>query len=121
MIIFFVNIVSKPGMLLQKLTTKEPDTDMVEVAIKAVEAVFDWQEFLDVYYENESDKEAAIQASENLLKQNIQALDIKISKDSNSVVKSVDKPNEDTDTKEPNMDTSVYADTIEDDIEEFEF
>ena len=117
----FVNIVSKPGMLLQKLTTKEPDADMVEVAIKAVEAVFDWQEFLDVYYENESDKEAAIQASENLLKQNIQALDIKISKDSNSVVKSVDKPNEDTDTKEPNMDTSVYADTIEDDIEEFEF
>ncbi|MBQ4529862.1 MAG: DUF1385 domain-containing protein [Lachnospiraceae bacterium] len=38
---------SKPGMLLQKLTTKEPDESMVEVAIKAVEAVFDWQEFLE--------------------------------------------------------------------------
>ena len=32
---------SKPGMALQKLTTKEPTPDMAEVAIKAVEAVFD--------------------------------------------------------------------------------
>lgn len=42
-----IKIVSAPGMALQKLTTKEPDADMVEVAIKAVEAVFDWKEFLD--------------------------------------------------------------------------
>lgn len=37
---------SKPGLLLQKLTTKEPTPDMVEVAIKAVEAVFDWKMYL---------------------------------------------------------------------------
>lgn len=30
---------------MQKLTTKEPDDDMIEVAIAAVEAVFDWKEF----------------------------------------------------------------------------
>lgn len=41
-----VDIVSAPGMALQKLTTKEPDEKMVEVAIKAVEAVFDWRTFL---------------------------------------------------------------------------
>lgn len=41
-----VTFLSKPGMALQKLTTKEPTEDMVEVAIKAVEAVFDWQSFL---------------------------------------------------------------------------
>lgn len=36
---------SKPGMLIQKLTTKEPDDSMIEVAIASVEAVFDWKEF----------------------------------------------------------------------------
>ena len=37
---------SKPGMALQKLTTKEPTPDMAEVAIQAVEAVFDWKAYL---------------------------------------------------------------------------
>lgn len=41
-----VKIISAPGMLLQRLTTKEPDESMVEVAIAAVEAVFDWKDFL---------------------------------------------------------------------------
>lgn len=40
-----VRIISAPGMWLQGLTTKEPDADMVEVAIKAVEAVFDWRAY----------------------------------------------------------------------------
>lgn len=42
----FINLLSKPGMLMQKITTKEPDEDMIEVAIKAVEAVFDWKKYL---------------------------------------------------------------------------
>lgn len=42
-----VNLLSKPGMALQKLTTNEPTEDMAEVAIKAVEAVFDWKEYLE--------------------------------------------------------------------------
>ena len=36
----------KPGMWLQKLTTREPDDEMIEVGIAAVEAVFDWRAFL---------------------------------------------------------------------------
>ncbi|MCF0134653.1 MAG: DUF1385 domain-containing protein [Blautia sp.] len=40
------NFLSKPGMAMQKLTTKEPTEDMAEVAIKAVEAVFDWRAYL---------------------------------------------------------------------------
>lgn len=43
---FLIKIISSPGMLLQRLTTKEPDNSMIEVAIKAVEAVFDWKEYL---------------------------------------------------------------------------
>lgn len=41
-----VRIISAPGMWLQRLTTKEPDEEMVEVAIKSVEAVFDWKNYL---------------------------------------------------------------------------
>ena len=41
-----VKVISAPGMWLQTLTTKEPTEDMVEVAIKSVEAVFDWKEYL---------------------------------------------------------------------------
>lgn len=40
-----VNVLSKPGLWLQNLTTKEPDDDMIEVAIQSVEAVFDWKEY----------------------------------------------------------------------------
>ncbi len=45
----FVKIISAPGLWLQRLTTKEPDDSMIEVAIAAVEAVFDWKEY---YREN---------------------------------------------------------------------
>ena len=41
-----VNALSKPGMALQKLTTREPDASQAEVAIAAVEAVFDWRTYL---------------------------------------------------------------------------
>jgi Predicted metal-dependent enzyme len=43
-----VTILSKPGMWLQALTTKEPDDSMIEVAIQSVEAVFDWKGYLGV-------------------------------------------------------------------------
>jgi uncharacterized protein YqhQ len=42
---YFTRVMSVPGMLVQKITTKEPTPEMIEVAIKAVEAVFDWEEF----------------------------------------------------------------------------
>ena len=39
-------VMSKPGLAMQKLTTREPSPDMAEVAIQAVEAVFDWRTYL---------------------------------------------------------------------------
>ena len=42
-----VALLSKPGMALQHMTTREPGPDMVEVAIASVEAVFDWKKFLN--------------------------------------------------------------------------
>lgn len=53
---FLVRLISAPGMGIQKMTTKEPDESMVEVAIAAVEAVFDWKAYLR---ENFQEKESA--------------------------------------------------------------
>ena len=41
-----IRILSAPGMWMQRLTTKEPDEEMVKVAIASVEAVFDWKAYL---------------------------------------------------------------------------
>ena len=60
----FADIMSKPGLAMQKFTTKEPAADMAEVAIKAVEAVFDWRAYLkeefdlDIPYETEETSHA---------------------------------------------------------------
>ena len=40
-----MNILSKPGLWMQKMTTKEPDDEMIEVGIASVEAVFDWRKW----------------------------------------------------------------------------
>ncbi len=42
-----IDLLSRPGMCLQYLTTKEPDDDMIEVAIASVEAVFDWKPYVE--------------------------------------------------------------------------
>ncbi len=55
-----VRILSLPGKGMQMLTTKEPEDDMIEVAIAAVEAVFDWKEFQGYrrHDDEEEDEEA---------------------------------------------------------------
>ena len=42
---WFVNALSQPGLWMQRLTTKEPEDDMIEVGIASVEAVFDWKKW----------------------------------------------------------------------------
>lgn len=48
-----VQIFSKSGLALQRLTTKEPDHSMIEVAIASVEGVFDWREYLENLHKGE--------------------------------------------------------------------
>ncbi|MBQ2986722.1 MAG: DUF1385 domain-containing protein [Tyzzerella sp.] len=50
-----VELLSKPGLAMQNLTTKEPEDDMIEVAIKAVEEVFDWKTYLKENFEEKED------------------------------------------------------------------
>ena len=42
---WLVNAISAPGLLMQRITTLEPDDDMIEVGIVSVEAVFDWKKW----------------------------------------------------------------------------
>ena len=49
------NILSAPGKWVQRLTTREPDLDMIEVAIASVEAVLDWREYEDAMHKGEID------------------------------------------------------------------
>ena len=55
-----VRIISAPGMMLQKLTTKEPDDDMIEVAIASIEAVFDWKVYFKETFGYDVDAAAGI-------------------------------------------------------------
>lgn len=48
-----INLLSKPGLWLQRLTTAEPDEEMIEVGIASVEAVFDWREYIKTLKEEE--------------------------------------------------------------------
>ncbi len=50
-----VGLLGKPGLWLQRLTTKEPDEEMIAVGIASVEAVFDWKEFVAKVREKEKD------------------------------------------------------------------
>lgn len=56
---FLLKILSMPGKGMQMLTTKEPEDDMIEVAIAAVEAVFDWRAFQG-YRLDDSDEDDAL-------------------------------------------------------------
>ena len=53
----FVVAISKPGFALQKLTTREPDDTMIEVAIASVEAVYDWKPFVEQVRKDQANAE----------------------------------------------------------------
>ena len=47
------NVLSAPGKWLQRLTTREPELDMIEVAIASVEAVIDWKKYQEAMKKGE--------------------------------------------------------------------
>ena len=52
----FIKILSAPGMWIQRMTTREPDESMAEVAIASVAAVFDWKKYLQDTFGYEVDE-----------------------------------------------------------------
>ena len=57
---WLINLISKPGLLLQRLTTREPEDDMIEVAICSVEAVFDWRKYEAETFGRKFSEESAV-------------------------------------------------------------
>ncbi|SFK42709.1 Uncharacterized conserved protein YqhQ [Lachnospiraceae bacterium KH1T2] len=51
----FVMMLSAPGLMMQKLTTSEPDDKMIEVGIASVEAIYDWRKYLDENFPNRAE------------------------------------------------------------------
>lgn len=64
-----VNALSRPGMWLQALTTREPDDSMIEVAIASVEAVFDWKTFIEKDSKRKSRKNTRKRNSKEVFKE----------------------------------------------------
>lgn len=62
-----INIISAPGLWLQKLTTREPDDDMIEVAIASVEAVFDWKAYFKENFGFDADEAESVMAKSEAL------------------------------------------------------
>lgn len=74
-----VNVLSKPGLWLQSLTTREPTDDMIEVAMASVNAVFDWSEFLAHY--DEPAEEAAATKEKSASKEKTKSREKDVSKE----------------------------------------
>ena len=62
----FIKILSAPGMWIQRMTTREPDESMAEVAIASVEAVFDWKKYLQDTFGYEVDEGRCIRRTRGL-------------------------------------------------------
>lgn len=93
-----VNVISKPGLMLQSLTTAEPDDDMIEVAIASVEAVFDWKEFI-AHIDDEDTEEEVQESSKEVVDEDAEETN------------EVETDEEDTDVDE--IDEEISVDDIE--------
>lgn len=80
-----IRIISAPGMWMQRLTTKEPDEEMVQVAIASVEAVFDWKDYLrkafdygveEDFAEEQEEAAFAFESEENMQGEDLFAYEI---------------------------------------------
>ncbi|MDI9510339.1 MAG: DUF1385 domain-containing protein [Bacillota bacterium] len=107
-----VNIISKPGLWMQALTTKEPDDDMIEVAIKSVDTIFDWRGFLETEESEEPGKQ--IQAREDKAEEKPKVSASEANKDSQAKKNhKVKKANKTSETNKKDIASNEYAATSE--------
>lgn len=51
-----IKIISAPGLWVQRMTTREPELDMLEVSIASVEGVLDWRAYQEALRQDEAEK-----------------------------------------------------------------
>ena len=113
-----IDILSKPGLWLQGLTTKEPDEEMIEVAIASVDAVFDWKDFI-VHVDEEDVKEESVEQVEekNVEKQNKKSKK-KTKKQETTIVEKEVTATKDTTSLEADGDIEIVGLDAEDEEED---
>ena len=106
-----VNILSKPGLWMQSLTTKEPDDEMIEVAIQSVDAVFDWRGFLEIDKAQKPKRASSRgkQAARESVKKSADVQE-KLQAAEDSKVKETKKSNKNPDTKKAQDDPKAQED-----------
>ena len=72
------SILSAPGKWLQRITTAEPDDSMIEVAIAAVEAVFDWEAFQKKRFKTRTVKKTKTEADGSVVETGEETLEISV-------------------------------------------
>ncbi len=93
-----INVLSKPGLMLQGLTTAEPTDDMIEVAIASVEAVFDWRAFIATF-DDTLESETQVESTDDMdAEDDIQIVDIDSTDETDIEIVDIDSP--DTDEEE---------------------
>ena len=73
-----LDIISAPGLWLQRVTTKEPDDEMIEVAIASVEAVFDWESFQKKHFKTKTVKKKRIESDGREVETGEETLEISV-------------------------------------------
>ena len=94
-----ITVLSRPGLALQKLTTREPDDSMIECAIASVEAVFDWRAYQEDLraeaekkrQEDEQKKKEKRQKREEEIKRRLEAKGITEEEMSEEKIKEIDE------------------------------
>lgn len=75
---WFVRLISAPGMWLQKITTREPDEEMVEVAIASIEKVFDWEAFENKHFKRKMVKRTKVEADGRVVETDEETMEINV-------------------------------------------
>jgi len=81
-----VSLLSKPGLALQRLTTREPDDTMIEVGIAAVESVFSWKQYLNENFAMDYDLEVPVAEPASLADEAAEAAETSASELSDRIV-----------------------------------
>ena len=114
-----MNILSKPGMWIQRLTTKEPDEEMIQVAIISVEAVLYGKPYVNAVNEAQGLGKAAKKAEKEAKVAENNNESVAVSSDDNDTVVVADE-NEDLGSfiSVPDVDLTEPYEEYEEVIEE---
>ncbi len=86
-----MNVLSKPGLWLQSLTTREPEDDMLEVAIASVEAVYDWRAFVNENSNQDDDSAKEVAVTKEMEEAGFEVVEVDDDEDDDAIMQALDR------------------------------